>query len=658
MAYEQILVRITGKDRIGLTAAFTGILAKYDAQILDIGQADIHSTLSLGLLIRMDEEHSGQVMKELLFKATELGVQIGFEPVPDDEYEEWAGRQGRTRYILTVIGRSLSAAQIEAAARIVADQGLDIDSIKRLTGRLSIAHPERNTRACIEFSLRGNPKDKQAMQKDLMRLSTEMGMDFSLQRDDMFRRMRRLICFDMDSTLIQTECIDELAERNGVGAEVRAITESAMRGEIDFKESFTRRVALLKGLDVSVMQEIAENLPITEGADRLMSVLKTYGYKIAILSGGFTFFGEYLRQRFGVDYVYANELEIGEDGKLTGRYLGEIVDGRRKADLLKLIAQTERVNLAQTIAVGDGANDLPMLGEAGLGIAFHAKPRVVRRASASPSTRNRAWSPTPGSPSTPSAWTASCTSWASRTATWASKGRCRNPMRPKLLSVFLFLLAAPLLRAQQTHVDEVSIDTRATFHQQTTDGVYDSHFQGDYLNLHIKGQLTDGLTFRVRQRLNKKIDEKNPFNATDFLWLKWQATPKWSGFQQPAVPVLRLRGDGHLHAGARAGHLGRVLSLPHLSGHAGRVFLQPVLERAHRQGLEDHLELQLRGGRAAPEDELVRAGQQVPAGGPRRGRGPDRPRRLRPAPVLLRLDGHLQGHLDRREMEPVHEVRL
>ena len=377
---EQILVRITGQDRPGLTASIMGILAKYDAQILDIGQADIHSTLSLGLLIRMDEEHSGQVMKELLFKATELGVQIGFEPVPDDEYEDWAGRQGRKRYILTVLGRSLSAAQIEAAARIVADQGLDIDSIKRLTGRLSIAHPERNTRSCIEFSLRGTPVDKRAMQQDLMHLSTEMGMDFSLQRDDMFRRMRRLICFDMDSTLIQTECIDELAERNGVGAEVRAITESAMRGEIDFRESFTRRVALLKGLDVSVMQDIAEHLPITEGADRLMSVLKTYGYKIAILSGGFTFFGEYLRQRFGVDYVYANELEIGEDGKLTGRYLGEIVDGRRKADLLKLIAQTEKVNLAQTIAVGDGANDLPMLSEAGLGIAFHAKPRVVKSA--------------------------------------------------------------------------------------------------------------------------------------------------------------------------------------------------------------------------------------------------------------------------------------
>jgi phosphoserine phosphatase len=380
MAKEQILIRIAGKDRIGLTASIMSILAKYDAQILDIGQADIHSTLSLGILIRIDDISSGQVMKELLFKATELGVTIGFVPVPDDEYEEWSGRQGRNRFILTVIGRSLSARQIEAASQVIAQQGLNIDSIKRLTGRQSIMHPERNTRSCIEFSVRGTPVDKEALQAKLMQLSSEMGMDFSFQKDDMYRRMRRLICFDMDSTLIQTECIDELAERAGVGDQVRAITESAMRGEIDFKESFKRRVALLKGLNVSVMQEIAENLPITEGTDRLMSVLKTCGYKIAILSGGFTFFGEYLQRRYGIDYVYANELEIGEDGLLTGRYLGEIVDGRRKADLLKLIAQSEHVNLAQTIAVGDGANDLPMLAEAGLGIAFHAKPRVVANA--------------------------------------------------------------------------------------------------------------------------------------------------------------------------------------------------------------------------------------------------------------------------------------
>ena len=387
MKQEQILIRITGQDRPGLTTSIMSILAQYDAQILDIGQADIHSTLSLGILIRMDDQKSGFAMKDLLFKATELGVNIGFSPISDEEYEDWVGHQGKNRYILMALGRQLEAKQIEAATRILADQGLNIDSIVRLTGRKSIkAQNISHTRACIQFSLRGEPVDRSEMQSKLMKLSREMEIDFSFQKDDMFRRMRRLICFDMDSTLIQTECIDELAERNGVGDQVRAITESAMRGEIDFKESFTRRVALLKGLDVSVMQDIAEHLPITEGVDRLMSVLKTCGYKIAILSGGFTFFGEYLQRRYGIDYVYANELEVGEDGKLTGRYVGEIVDGHRKAELLKLIAQVEKVNLAQTIAVGDGANDLPMISEAGLGIAFHAKPRVVANAEQSINT--------------------------------------------------------------------------------------------------------------------------------------------------------------------------------------------------------------------------------------------------------------------------------
>lgn len=380
------MVRITGEDRPGLTASVMGILARYDAQILDIGQADIHSTLSLGILIRMDEENSGHVMKELLFKASELGVNIGFYPVDDDEYEEWVSQQGKNRFILTLLGRHLSAGQIEAATRVIAEQGLNIDSIRRLTGRQSVRTPQKTVRACIEFSVRGTPHDRKGMQAELMRLSSEMEMDFSLQVDNMYRRMRRLICFDMDSTLIQTEVIDELAMRAGVGGQVRAITERAMRGEIDFRESFTERVRLLEGLDVGVMREIAENLPITEGADRLMYVLKRYGLKIAILSGGFTYFGEFLQKRWGIDYVYANELEIDEAGKLTGRYVGEIVDGRRKAELLKLIAQVEKVDIAQTIAVGDGANDLPMLGEAGLGIAFHAKPRVAATAEQSINT--------------------------------------------------------------------------------------------------------------------------------------------------------------------------------------------------------------------------------------------------------------------------------
>lgn len=377
---EQILVSVTGQDRPGLTASVMEILARYDAQILDIGQADIHSTLSLGILIRISEQNSGHVMKDLLFKATELRVNINFSPISVEDYEAWVERQGKKRYILTIIGRSLSAKQVEAATKIIAAHGLNIDSILRLSGRRSVKRESKHVRACIEFSLRGTPIDQARMQEELMRMSTELGIDFSFQKDDMYRRMRRLICLDMDSTIIQTECIDELAMRAGVGEQVKAITARAMRGEIDFKESFRERVALLKGLDVSVMQDIAEHLPITEGAERLMSVLKRCGYKIAILSGGFTYFGEYLQRKFGIDYVYANELEIDEDGKLTGNYVGPIVDGQRKAELLKLIAQVEKVNLAQTIAVGDGANDLPMISEAGLGIAFHAKPRVAANA--------------------------------------------------------------------------------------------------------------------------------------------------------------------------------------------------------------------------------------------------------------------------------------
>lgn len=387
METELILLNISGADKSGITASLTEILANYDAKILDIGQADIHHTLSLGILIKTDSSKSGDILKEILFKTRDLQVQVTFDIVSPEAYNEWVNRQGKNRYIVTILGREITARQIAEVSQIISEQGLNIETIQRLTGRMPLDETQQPlTKGCIEMSVRGTPVDREQMQADFMHLASRLNFDISLQEDNMYRRSRRLICFDMDSTLIRTEVIDELADRAGVGDEVRAITESAMRGEIDFKESFTRRVALLKGLDVAVMQDIAENLPITEGVERLMKVLKRSGYKTAILSGGFKYFGDYLKQKFGFDYVYANELEVGPDGKLTGRYVGDIVDGTRKKDLLRLIAQVENIDIAQTIAVGDGANDLPMLSTAGLGIAFHAKPKVKAEAAQSIST--------------------------------------------------------------------------------------------------------------------------------------------------------------------------------------------------------------------------------------------------------------------------------
>ncbi len=375
---EIILIKISGEDRPGVTSSLTAILARYDATILDIGQADIHNSLSLGILFKSKQSDSGNILKEILFKSNELGVGVRFNPVTEEDYNKWVSMQGKNRYIVTLLGRKISANVIAYVSEVLAKEGLNIDTIKRLSGRIPLEEDSAKT-VSVEMSVRGTPQNKQFIQSEFMRLSHELGYDISFQEDNIFRRNRRLICFDMDSTLIKTEVIDELAEKAGVGEQVKAITESAMRGEIDFCESFKQRVSLLKGLDESVLSEIASSLPLMDGADKALRTLKKYGYKIAILSGGFTYFGNYLKQQFGIDYVYANELEI-ENGKLTGNHIGDIVDGRRKAELLRLIAQIENLDLEQVIAVGDGANDLPMLNCAGLGIAFHAKPKVKENA--------------------------------------------------------------------------------------------------------------------------------------------------------------------------------------------------------------------------------------------------------------------------------------
>ncbi|WP_452224364.1 phosphoserine phosphatase SerB [Lacinutrix chionoecetis] len=377
------LLNISGQDKPGLTSSLTAVLAQYGAKVLDIGQANIHDTLSLGILFEIKSgKKSASVLKDLLFKAYELGITAKFSPISLPDYEDWVNLQGKDRYIVTILGEKLAAEQISEVTKVIAEKNLNIDSIKRLTGRTSLVKQDEYPRASIQLSIRGKIDDKTEFTQKFMEISRELDVDIAFQEDTIFRRNRRLVCFDMDSTLIQTEVIDELAELAGVGAQVKAITEAAMQGEIDFNESFKRRMKLLKGLNEEVLQEVAEKLPITKGAKRLIDTLHYYGFKTAILSGGFTFFGHYLQKKLDIDYVYANELEI-KDGMLTGGYIGDIVDGSKKAEYLQLLANKEGLNINQTIAIGDGANDLAMLNLAGLGIAFHAKPKVKDNAQSS-----------------------------------------------------------------------------------------------------------------------------------------------------------------------------------------------------------------------------------------------------------------------------------
>jgi len=383
---EILLINISGADKPGVTSAITHILAQYQANILDIGQAVIHDHLTLGLLVEIPEAfEASPVLKEVLFKAHELGLQIRFQPISEESYSHWITQQGKDRHIVTLLARRITAEQIAEVTAVASEHGLNIDDISRLSGRVELGEQDSQAKACVEFSARGTPEDLAELRSAFMELSVRLDADIAFQEDNAYRRNRRLVCFDMDSTLIEAEVIDELAKAAGVGEQVAQITEAAMRGELDFTESFSRRMALLKGLDESVLADIAEKLPVTEGAERLISTLSKFGYKTAILSGGFNYFGRYLQKKLGIDYVYANELEI-ENGKVTGNVSGVVVDGARKAELLRELAEREQLSLEQVIAVGDGANDLPMLSIAGLGIAFRAKPLV--KASAKQSISN------------------------------------------------------------------------------------------------------------------------------------------------------------------------------------------------------------------------------------------------------------------------------
>ncbi len=373
---EIILINVSGEDKPGVTRAVSEVLVAHGSDVLDIGQAVIHDSLNLGILAKIPEnQDAAQVQKEILFSLHAMDMKVRFLSISEESYEHWVGQQGKPRHIVTLLAHRVTAQHIARVTTVTVEQGLNIDKITRLSGRVPLELIEDHSKACVEFSLRGEPADMSALRSSLLELSAEMDVDVAYQEDNIYRRNRRLVVFDMDSTLIDAEVIDELAKEAGVGEQVSAITESAMRGELDFKESFVRRMALLKGLDESVLERVAQRLRLTEGAEALISTLKRLGYKTAILSGGFDYFAKRIQEKLGIDYVYANQLEI-VGGKVTGNVAGEVVDGQRKAQLLREIAAGENIDLEQVIAVGDGANDLPMLSIAGLGIAFRAKPLV------------------------------------------------------------------------------------------------------------------------------------------------------------------------------------------------------------------------------------------------------------------------------------------
>lgn len=381
-----LLITISCEDQAGVTAGLTALLSEHDASILDIGQAVIHATLSLGLMVELPECCiSEQVEEAVRDFALQRDMRVVTSVVEPESYNQWVVAQGRVRYIVTLLARKITADQLARVTAVVAQHGLNIDGISRLSGRIPLGELPTLSKACVEFSARGSLRDPASFRRDLLEVAGALEVDLAFQQDNMYRRNRRLVAFDMDSTLIEAEVIDELAKLAGVGEQVSAITESAMRGEIDFSESFRARVALLKGLEQSALERVADQLKITEGAEHLISTLRALGYKTAILSGGFTYFAKHLQARLGIDYVYANELDIAA-GVVTGKIVGTIVDGARKAELLCQLAEEEGIDLQQVIAVGDGANDLPMLSIAGLGIAFRAKPLVQKSAEQSIST--------------------------------------------------------------------------------------------------------------------------------------------------------------------------------------------------------------------------------------------------------------------------------
>src|SRR6188768_3958015 len=366
---DRVVLHIAGNDRPGVTARLAQVIAEDEsAQLINIGQFVLHGYLMLSAIV--DIPRHSYALRKLLFAATDMGLRFEATPFLSESGQAATGEVNSL--CITVLGPLRSGVATAAIANFTAQRAMNIREIRPLSEHdlagieLIVDLPPGTALSALELAeIRGQ----------VLRLGMELGVDLAVQRDDIFRRSKRLVCMDVDSTFVKGEFIDELAELAGCKAQVAGITARAMRGEIDFKQALAERVKLLEGLPFERARSLIERFELTPGADRFVKVLQSLGFRVGLVSGGFTFFVDELKARFGLDFAFANELEV-LDGKLTGKVLGTIVDGQRKAQILKEMAKVHTCRLEQTVAIGDGANDIFMLQTAGLGVAFRAKPKL------------------------------------------------------------------------------------------------------------------------------------------------------------------------------------------------------------------------------------------------------------------------------------------